>query len=139
MPLAENRRMKRFPTLLCLVLATALAPSLAATKAKSPARAASAARAAPACTPGEPSFFRDEALTMKVATKLQFTKALLREKVNVKVSGGVAMLWGGLSSAEAVATAARLAGEVEGVRCVNNQLRVGPPDADEPGHTGNGG
>ncbi|MCW7538042.1 BON domain-containing protein [Aquabacterium sp. A7-Y] len=85
-----------------------------------------------ACRPGEASFFRDEALTMKVTTKLQFTKALMREKIRVKVTGGVAMLSGGVSSAEQIATAVRIARQVEGVRCVDNFMKVGPPEADNP-------
>lgn len=69
---------------------------------------------------------------MKLAAKLQFNKALLREKVNVKVTGGAALLWGGVSSAEAIATAARVASETQGVTCVTNQLKVGPSEVSDP-------
>jgi hypothetical protein len=115
-----------------LLLASFTAPlSAAPRKAAHPSSASSPAAprtAATECHSGAPSFFRDEAMTIKVATKLQFNRALLREKVNVKVTGGVAMLWGGLSGTEAIAAAVRLASEVEGIRCVDNQLKVGPPD-----------
>jgi hypothetical protein len=121
-----------------LLAAVWLSGTAAAAPKASPAKPA-ASKAAAACQPGEPSFFRDEALTMKVASKLQFTKALFREKVNVKVNGGVAMLWGGVSSEEAIRTAVKTASEVAGVTCVNNQLKVGPPEPDAPAHTGNAG
>lgn len=64
-------------------------------------------------------------MTMKVATKLQFNKQLLREKIDVKVSGGVATLSGAVTTANVVSEAGRLAGQVEGIRCVNNELVVG--------------
>lgn len=83
-----------------------------------------------ACRAGEPSFFRDEGLTMKVTTKLQFTKALMREKIHVKVTGGVATLSGGISSAEQIETAVRVARQVEGIHCVNNFMKVGPSETD---------
>ncbi|MED5620941.1 BON domain-containing protein [Ideonella sp. BN130291] len=121
---------------LALGSAAAASPKAAAKPAAAPS---APARPAAACSPAEASFFRDEALTMKVASKLQFTKALFREKVNVKVTGGVAMLWGGLSSEEAIRTAVKAASEVAGVTCVNNQLKVGPPEPDTPAHTGNAG
>lgn len=123
---------------LTLLLATlppsalAAAPRRAASQPHAAAASAPARAAAAECRPGEPSFFRDEALTVKLASKLQFSKTLLREKVNVKVTGGAAMLWGGLSSAEAVAAAVRLASQTGGIRCVDNRLKVGPPDAAEP-------
>lgn len=85
---------------------------------------------APCCRPGEPSFFRDEAPTVKPAAKLQFAGGLLREKVEVKATGGAAMLWGSVSSAQAVAAAERAAAETSGVRCVDNRLKVGPPQGD---------
>lgn len=118
-----------------LLVATALAPVLAAGRKPAPSQPKAPAE----CKPGDPSFFRDEALTMKLATKLQFAKPLFREKIKVKVSGGVAMLWGGVSSSEAIATAGKLAAQTEGITCVNNLLKVGPPEPDDSSHTGSGG
>lgn len=89
---------------------------------------AAAAQAAPACKPGEPHFFRDEGLTMKAATKVQFNKALLREKIGVKVTAGVATLSGGVSTPEQIALAAKIVSEIEGIHCVNNFLKVGPSE-----------
>lgn len=103
-----------------LVFAARLLPLAAATALAGAAHAA--------CKPGEPSFWRDEGMSIKVSTKLQFNKALIREKINVKVTGGVAMLWGGMSSEQAIATAVSIASQVEGIRCVDNRLQVGPPE-----------
>jgi BON domain len=108
----------------CIAPALLLAVCVAAGAAPGAPKAAASGE----CRPGEASFFRDEALAIKVATRLQFNKTLLREKVNVKVSAGVATLWGGLSTTEHIEIAVRLASEVEGIGCVNNFLKVGPPE-----------
>jgi len=79
------------------------------------------------CVADEPSFWKDQGLTTKVATKLQFHKPLLREKVEVKVSGGAAMLSGNLSTQALIDEAVRTAAGVGGVKCVQNFLKVGPP------------
>ncbi len=79
------------------------------------------------CVPGEQNFWRDQGLTVKVSTKLQFHKPLQREKIEARVMGGVAQLSGNVSSAPQMAAAVRLVSQVEGVRCVMNNLRVGPP------------
>jgi hypothetical protein len=80
------------------------------------------------CHAGESSFFRDEALSVKATTKLQFTKALLREKIHVKVSGGVATLSGNVSAPEHIASAAHIVSQIDGIHCVSNFLQVGPPE-----------
>jgi len=80
------------------------------------------------CQAGEASFFRDEGLSMKVQTKLQFNRELLREQIHVKVNGGVATLSGGVSTPQHIALAVDIARQVDGIRCINNFLRVGPPD-----------
>jgi hyperosmotically inducible protein len=108
------------------LLAGLASQSIAAPRKAAPSSPVSAP--VQACRPGEPSFFRDEGLSIKVATKLQFSKALLREKVDVKVTGGVAMLSGGMSSAAAIAAAVQLASQVQGITCVDNRLKVGPPE-----------
>jgi hypothetical protein len=84
------------------------------------------------CRGGDASFFRDEGLTLKVASKLQFNKTLLREKIQVKAVGGIVTLSGNVSSKDHIALAGKLAAGVEGVRCVNNFLKVGPPEPWEP-------
>jgi osmotically-inducible protein OsmY len=48
--------------------------------------------------------------------------------VQEEISAGVATLWGGVSTTEHIEIAGRLASEVEGIGCVNNFLKVGPPE-----------
>ena len=110
----------RLPVLL-LALAAAASTSVATAAPRKPAQAARA------CVPDEPAFWRDQGLATRVATKLSFHKPLLREKVEVKVTGGAAMLSGNVSSEKAIAEAVRTASAVGGVKCVQNYLRVGPP------------
>jgi len=62
---------------------------------------------------------------VKVATKLQFNRALLREQIEVRTVGGVVTLSGTVSSHEHRALAERIASEVSGVVRVNNSLKVG--------------
>ena len=85
------------------------------------------------CRSGETGLFRGEGLIVKVSTKLQFTKALMREKIAVSGKRGTVTLSGNVSSASHVALAGRIASEVEGVTCVNNLLKVGPQDIPLPG------
>lgn len=83
---------------------------------------------------GDPSFFRDEGIKIKVTSKLKFNKALLRENIQTRTNGGIVMLYGNVSTAEHAKLAAKLASEVGGVRCVNNYLVVGPPPAQPAGN-----
>ena len=110
-------------------IVTLVASFAAASALAAPAAPAAKPVAKPAveCRAGETSFFRDEGMTMKVATKLQWNKELLREKIDVKVSGGVATLSGGVSIQEHIAAAGKVAAAVEGIHCVNNLLVVGTP------------
>jgi hypothetical protein len=123
-------------TVALATLAAAFGTASAQPETKRDAKAQPRKATTAACRPGESSFFRDEALGMKVSTKLQFNKALLREKMQVKVSGGVATLSGGVSSPELIATAVSLASQVEGISCVNNLLKVGPATTDAPAAPG---
>jgi uncharacterized caspase-like protein len=81
----------------------------------------------PTCKPRDDlaSFFKDEALGVKLSSSLQFNKVLMREKILAKVSGGVATLTGTVSSDEHAMLAGRLAAEANGINCVNNLLQVG--------------
>lgn len=88
------------------------------------------------CRSGDAGFFKDEALAVKVSTRLQFTKALMREKIGVKSSGRVVTLYGNVSATNLVTLAGKTAADVEGVTCVNNFLKVGPPDIPLPGGNG---
>lgn len=73
------------------------------------------------------NFFRDNGLSVKLGSRLQFNKLLLRETIMAKVSGGVAILTGNVSSPDMVRAAGRIAAETGGIRCVQNHLKVGPP------------
>lgn len=73
------------------------------------------------------SFFHDQALTVELGTKLSFNKALLGEQVSAKVTGGVATLSGRVSAPEMVKIAAGIAAKMNGIRCVQNYIEVGPP------------
>ncbi len=83
-----------------------------------------AAAPPPAAPAREPSFFRDEALNLKVASKLQFNRDLFKEQIVADVSGGVVTLTGTVSTQEKREMAGRVAGEVSGVVRVNNNLKV---------------
>lgn len=103
---------------------------LAAPAASAPVRsAASGGKRGPACEVRmeDVSFLRDQGLSVKLGAKLQFNKALLGEQVSAKVSGGVAILSGRVSAPDMVKAAVKIAGETEGIRCVQNFLEVGPP------------
>ena len=113
--------MTRSPIAALLLLAAAAAAFAA------PPKPAAKPHAARPCVPDEPSFWKDQGLTTKVAAKLQFHKPLFREKVEVKVSGGAVMLSGNVSSPSLVAEAVKTAAAVSGVKCVQNFLQVGAP------------
>jgi len=89
---------------------------------------AARAKTASACRAGDSGFFRDQGLGMKLASKLKFNKTLLSEQIDVRVSSGVATLSGGLSTQEHIVAALNIAADVEGIHCIHNALRVGPPD-----------
>jgi hypothetical protein len=113
-------------TLLLLALAAAALAAPPKTTDKPPAK-----MAARTCVPDAPAFWRDQGLATKVATRLQFHKPLFREKVEVKVSGGAAILSGNVSSQALIDEAVRTAAGVGGIKCVQNQLAVGAPAASE--------
>ena len=72
----------------------------------------------------QPSFFRDEGLSFKVASKLQFNRQLYKEQITSDVSGGVVTLTGTVSSAAKRELAENVVREVSGVVRVNNKLKV---------------
>nr|WP_145548097.1 BON domain-containing protein [Variovorax boronicumulans] len=95
--------------------------------------AAARAKTSASCRAGNSGFFRDQGLGMKLASKLKFRKKLLSEQIDARVSNGVATLSGGVSSQQVIVLALNITADVEGVQCINNFLRVGPPTpAPEP-------
>lgn len=113
-------------------IAALLLLSLAGAALSATPKHAAKPQPAKACVPGEASFWADQGLTTKVATKLQFHKPLFREKVEVKATGGAVMLSGNLSSQAMIAEAVKTASAVSGVKCVQNYLKVGPPAPAQP-------
>ncbi|HLU77463.1 MAG TPA: BON domain-containing protein [Burkholderiales bacterium] len=83
------------------------------------------------CTvaPAHAGFWADHALAVKVSTKLQFNKKLLRTVIQVEAHDGNVMLSGSVPSQELIDEAVRAAKAVEGVRSVKSYLKVGPSDA----------
>jgi hypothetical protein len=82
--------------------------SMVMARFKNDARAAStttsrAAAASPPAEPArEPSFFRNEAINIKVTSKLQFNRDHYKEQITAKVSGGVVTPdWHGLDAGAA--------------------------------------
>lgn len=88
---------------------------------------AARAKTRSACSPADSGFFRDQGLTMGLASKLKFNKKLLSEQIDVRVSSGVATLSGGVSTQAHITAALNIAAEMEGIACIHNFLRVGPP------------
>lgn len=71
-----------------------------------------------------PGFFRNEAISLKVASKLQFNRELFKEEITAQVSGGVVTLTGTVSTQAKRELAGRVVREVAGVLGVNNNLKV---------------
>lgn len=92
-----------------------------------PLSAAARAKTKAGCRAGDSGFFRDQGLVMKLASKLKFKSGLLMEQIDVKVNSGVATLTGGISTQQHIVMALNIAADVEGIHCINNFLRVGPP------------
>lgn len=113
-------------------VATAGLPRAAATERPAPAAAAPAAPR-PATQPDAPpdprssGFWRDQAITTKVAAKLHFNRNLWRSGIEVETKGGVVTLRGSVPSSALIAEAVSIASGVSGVRAVRSELRVGPP------------
>jgi osmotically-inducible protein OsmY len=111
--------------LVCSCLASGLA--LGQEPSDTTLSAAARAKTSTSCRPGDSGFFRDQGLGMKLASKLKFRKQLLSEQIDARVSNGIATLSGGVSSRRQITLALNIASDVEGIHCINNFLRVGPP------------
>jgi len=85
-----------------------------------------------AAVPAHAGFWSDHTLSVKVSTKLQFNKKLLQTKIKVEAHDGVVILSGNVPEKALIAEAVRTAKNVEGVRKVENHLKVGPTMTDEP-------
>jgi hypothetical protein len=97
--------------------------------AAAPGPPASATRAAEPAPPEAPTgFWRDQAISFQVATRLGFNRNLYRSQIQVASAGGIVTLRGHVPSREQVAQAIAVARDVYGVREVRSELRVGAPD-----------
>jgi serine/threonine protein kinase len=97
--------------------------------AAAPGPQASATRSAEPVPPEGPTgFWRDQAISFQVATRLGFNRNLYRSQIQVAAAGGIVTLRGHVSSREQVAHAIAVARDVYGVREVRSELRVGTPD-----------
>jgi len=107
-------------------LAAAARARAEAERARSASAAAAPTASAPSATEParKPGFFRDEGLSFKVASKLQFNQQLYKEQITADVSGGVVTLTGTVSSAAKRELAENVVREVSGVVRVNNKLKV---------------
>jgi hypothetical protein len=82
-------------------------------------------------------FWRDQGITTKVASKLQFNRRLWRAGIQVETKEGVVTLRGNVPSQELINEAVNIAKDVYGVRAVRSELRIGAPDySSAPGATG---
>ncbi len=94
-----------------------------------PGPQASATPAAEPVPPEAPTgFWRDQAISFQVATRLGFNRNLYRSQIQVESVGGVVTLRGHVPSREQVAQAIAVARDVYGVREVRSELRLGAPD-----------
>ena len=74
--------------------------------------------------------YRDLQLTVHVRRALHEEEALASVNVGVRVRDGVAILWGPVPSAEAIAKAVARAERVQGIFSVRNELYVAAPASD---------
>jgi hypothetical protein len=97
--------------------------------AAAPGPQAAATRADASAPPEAPTgFWRDQAISFQVATRLSFNRNLYRSRIQAESAGGVVTLRGHVPSREDVAHAIAVARGVYGVREVRSELRVGAPD-----------
>ena len=90
-----------------------------------PAPVAVAAAPEPVKTPEAPKPDPNKELAAKVKLALDAPDSRLPSgAIDVTAADGKVTLWGALPSAAAVRRAAQVAGKVEGVRSVDNQLKV---------------
>lgn len=75
------------------------------------------------------SLFRDNGLGILLDGRLRAHPLLLDEKIDVRVSGGVATLSGSVSAPSLILVADRTAADTDGIRCIRNHLTVAPPPA----------
>lgn len=73
---------------------------------------------------------QDAVLIAKVAAKVQYHRDLLLEKIDIAANNGVVTLSGRVSTQQGIDLAAKLAGQVAGVKQVVSQLVIGRREPD---------
>ena len=109
--------------------ATAPAPEPVPPSAPEPVAVASAAPPVPPAAPEPPpppSIWRDQGITMKVASKLQFNRRLWSAGILVETEKGIVTLRGTVSSKALSDEAEKIAAAVYGVHGVKNEIAVNP-------------
>lgn len=89
------------------------------------------ARAAPTpapqpAEPPAPSIWRDQGITMKVASRIQFNRRLWSYGIQVETAAGVVTLKGTVETPVESAEAEKLAASVAGVLAVKNEIKISP-------------
>jgi hypothetical protein len=110
-------------------VAPAPAPEPVPPPAREPVAVASVAPPAPAAAPEPPpppSIWRDQGITMKVASKLQFNRRLWNAGILVETEKGIVTLRGTVSSKTLSDEAEQIAAAVYGVHGVKNEIKVNP-------------
>jgi serine/threonine protein kinase len=105
---------------------TPLAAASTAPPAPAPAPEAAPAPPPPPPPPPPPSIWRDQGITMKVASKLQFNRRLWSAGILVDTNAGIVTLRGTVSSKALANEAERIAAAVYGVHGVKNEIQVSP-------------
>lgn len=113
--------MKR-PLLLLSVIALVLSPGLSLAQSKTTTEP----NARPQDTGGGGDFMKDSWLTTKTKSKLIADGRVKARQITVETQNAIVTLLGKVGSAEARATAERIARGVEGVKAVRNVLQVVP-------------
>jgi osmotically-inducible protein OsmY len=70
--------------------------------------------------------WRDQGITMKVASKLQFHRQLWSAGIQVETTAGIVTLRGTVSSKALADEAERIAAAIYGVHGVKNEIQVSP-------------
>jgi hyperosmotically inducible periplasmic protein len=76
--------------------------------------------------PPAPSIWRDQGITMKVASRVQFNRRLWTYGIQVETVAGIVTLKGTVATQAESAEAEKLAASVSGVLGVKNDIKISP-------------
>jgi len=101
------------------------APAPAPSPTPAPAAEPTEAPAAPSAPPA-PSVWRDQGITMKVASRVQFNRRLWSYGIQVETVAGIVTLKGTVQTQAEFSEAQKLAASVAGVLAVKNEIKISP-------------